>query len=144
MNQSHAQSAKLSKLMPAYLVPGLYVISGEGYSVLSKKKGGILEGIGTIGYPSLDFLKKKGETGAFKNSFMPHMDGFEVLLADKPCWDLIVPKAAAELGSLLTLGPVLHLLFVGLTWWPPPCHGCTKQAQMCLIIPGKGVPRMAN
>lgn len=144
MNQSHAQSAKLSKLMPAYLVPGLYVISGEGYSVLSKQKGGILEGIGTIGYPSLDFLKKKGETGAFKNSFMPHMDGFEVLLADKPCWDLLVPKAAAELGSLLTLGPVLHLLLVGLTWWPPPGHGCTKQAQMCLIIPGKGVPRMAN
>lgn len=125
MNQSHAQSAKLSKLMPAYLVPGLYVISGEGYGVLSKQKGGIMEGIGTIGYHSLDFLKK-GETGAFKNSFMPHMDGFEVLLADKPCWDLIVPKAAAELGSLLTLGPVRHLLFVGLTCWPPLCHSCTK------------------
>lgn len=95
MNQSHAQSARLSKLMPAYLVPGLHVISGEGYSILSEQKGGIMEAIGTAGCPSLDFLKQ-GEAGAFQSSSMPHMDGFDVLLADKPCWDVILPKAAAE------------------------------------------------
>lgn len=62
MNQSHAQSAKLSEQMPAALVSGLYVVFQERRSVLSK--WGILRGVRTAKGPRLGIFKygKIGES----------------------------------------------------------------------------------
>jgi len=63
------------------------------------QKGGHHEGDRDCGAPRLEVFKQ-GEAGAFWSSSMPQRDGFDSLLAAKPCWELICACTATCAGLL--------------------------------------------